>query len=235
MTNRTLVAVLCSLLLVYTPISAPARATAPMLGQVMVNGVAEINGIATPSGANVFPGDQVKTEAKTVAELVLNGGSKVLLPESTGVVLNNEAAQVIVNLKQGALAVLSRSSAPAFVDANGARIKPAADLAVVLEVAVVGNSLKVLAHRGSATVETADRSLEVAEGKELDATLVPPPPQGPAGAGPRPPFRSRLATWELIAAVGAGLTGLILGIVAISRANPADCKVVSPSGTIQCP
>lgn len=234
MTNRTLVAVLCSLLLVYTPISAPAGATAPMLGQVMVNGVAEINGIATPSGANVFPGDQVKTEAKTVAELVVNGGSKVLLPESTAVVLNNEAAQVIVNLKQGALAVLSRSSAPAFVDANGARIKPAARVAVVLEVAVRGDTLKVVARRGSATVETADRTLTVEEGKELNATLVPPPPQGPAGAA-RPPFRSRLAMWELIAAVGAGLTGLILGIVAISRANPADCKVVSPSGTIQCP
>lgn len=235
MINKAALATLCTMLLIYGPVAEAATSATPILGQVMVKGNAKINGIATPSGATVFSGDLVGTETNTIAELLLNGGSRVMLPESSIVILGNDAAQVIVDLKQGALAALSKSASPAFIDANGARIKPAADVAVVLEVAVRGNTLKVAARRGSATVETADKTLEVEEGKELDATLTPPSPQGPAGAGPRSPFKSRLETWELIAAVGAGLTGLVLGIIAISRANPADCKVASPSGTITCP
>lgn len=235
MTNRTLVAVLCSLLLVYTPIAAPAAGTTSMLGQVMVKGTVKVNGMVTPSGTTVFSGDQVQTGTDTIAELVLAGGSKVLLPKSSAVALNNEAAQVIVNLQEGSLAVLSRTNAPAFVDANDARIMPAANTAVVLEVEVLGRSLKVLARRGSAIVETADKTLTVEEGKELDATMAPPSPQGPAG--PRTAGRGKLETYVFITAVAAGLTGLVLGLVAIFRANPADCTVVSPSGpgSITCP
>lgn len=234
MTKRMILAMLCIVSLVYTPVAAPTAATAAVLGQVMVSGQAKINGTVTPSGATVFPGDRVATEAHTVAELVLSGGSKVLLPESTAVVVNKEAARVIVDLQAGSLAVLSKSKVPAFIDANGARIKPLADAPVVLEVAVQGNSLKVLAHRGSATIETAGKVLEVPEGKELDATMTPASPNAPQihSAG-----WSSLETWVLIGAAGAGLTGLILGIVAVTRPNPADCTVVSPSGAgaLQCP
>ncbi len=213
----------------------PVVAAPPVLGQVTSRGQIKINAVTTPSGATVFPGDKVNTEANTIAEITLNGGNKVLLPESTGVVLNQDGSQVTVNLTQGALAVLSKSSVPAFIDANGALIRPAADTAVVLEVAVHENVLKVLARRGSATVETADKTLEVNEGKELDATMAPPTPQGPGE--PRVAGRSKLMMWIFIAAVASGLTGLILGAIAFSRPNPSDCTVVSPSGTgsIRCP
>jgi len=234
MTNRALVAVLCSLLLVYLPLTQPAVAANPVLGQVTVKGEAKINGIVTPSGATLFGGDQVATETNTIAELLLKRGSRVLLPESSAVVLGNDAAQLMVSLNQGGLALVSQSGAPAFIDANGARIKPAAG-AVVLEIAVRGSSLKVLVHKGSATVETADNTLKVEAGKELDATMAPAPPQGPIGT--RPGGRGKLETWVFITAVGAGLTGLVLGAIAISRSNPANCTVVSPSGpgSIKCP
>jgi ferric-dicitrate binding protein FerR (iron transport regulator) len=234
MKSKVILAMLSVALLVYAPVVEQAVATTSMLGQVMVKGNAKINGIATLSGGMVFSGDEVGTGKNTVAELLLNGGSKVLLPQTSAVVLNNDAAQVIVNLKQGSLAVLSKTSSPAFIDANGARIKPAADAAIVMEVAVLGNSLKVLVRRGSASVETADKTLEVGEGKELDATVAPPSPQGP---GPHMAGRNRLATWVFVGAVAAGLTGLVLGIIAITRDNPANCTVVSPSGagSIQCP
>jgi len=235
MMSKTIPAMLCAVLLIYGPMAEAAGGATPALGQVMVRGNANINGIATPSGAAVFSGDRVGTETNTIAELLLNGGSRVMLPESSMVVLGNDADQVIVGLKQGALAELSKSTLPAFIDVNGVRIKPAAEVAAVVEVAVHGNFLKVAARRGSAIVEAADKAIEVKEGKELDATLAPPPPQGPTGPGPHPSMKSSLATWELIVAAGAGLTGLILGAVAISRANPADCKVASPSGAIVCP
>jgi hypothetical protein len=235
MKSKVILTMLCVALLVYAPVIEPAVATTSILGHVMVKGNASINGMATLSGGMVFSGDEVGTGKNTVAELLLNGGSKVLLPQTSAVVLNNDAAQLIVNLKQGSLAVLSKTSSPAFIDANGARIKPAADVAIVMEVAVLGNSLKVLVRRGSASVETADKTLEVEEGKELDATVAPPSPQGPEGASVT--GKSNLETWVLLTSAAAGLTGFVLGIVAITRPNPADCTAVSPSGagSIRCP
>ena len=230
MRSRAILAMVSVVLIVYAPMAESAPAATPVLGRVTAKGDLKINGTTTLSGGTIFSGDELGTGANAVAELILNGGSKVMLPESSTVVMNNDSAQVIVNLKQGALAELSKNASPAFIDAIGARIKPAASVAVVLEVAVHGNSLKVVARRGSATVETADKTIEVAEGKELDATTAPASPQGPAPTG-----MSSLATWELIAAVAAGATGLILGAVALSRSvNPANCTIVSPS-TITCP
>lgn len=233
MTNRVLVAILCGLLLIYLPVMPPTAEATTVLGQMTVRGQAKINGIVTASGATLFGGDQVATDKEAIAQLLLTGGSRVLLPESSAVILTSSVADMMVNLKQGGLAMVNGSGLPAFIEANGALIKPTGRT-TVLEAVVVGNSLKVLVHRGSATVETADKNLEVAEGKELDATMLPAPvPQGPAGT--RAAGRGRLETYVFITAVAAGLTGLVLGIVAVSRANPADCRVVSPSGTIKCP
>jgi hypothetical protein len=235
MTSKVILAMLSTALLVYAPIAETAAATAPMLGQVMAKGNLKINGTATPSGGTIFSGDEVGTGTNTVAELVLNGGNKVLLPQTSAVVLNNDAARVIVNLKQGSLAVLSRSISPVFIDANGARIKPAANAAVVMEVAVLGNSLKVVMRRGSAEVATADKTLQVEEGKELDATTAPAAPQGTGGAIAT--GSSHFITWVLIGAAAAGVTGLGLGVAAFTRPNPANCTVVSSSGagSITCP
>lgn len=229
MKSKVFAAMLSVASLVCAPVAEPA--TAPMLGQVMAKGNLKINGTATPSGGTIYSGDEVGTGTNTVAELALNGDNKVLLPQTSAVVLNNRAAQVIVMLKEGSLAVLSRSSSPVFIDANGARIRPAANAAIVMEVAVVGNSLKVVMRRGSAEVETANKTIEVAEGKELDATTAPSSPQAPVAG------RSALVTWELIAAGVAGVTVLTLGIVAYTRPNPADCTVVSSNGagSIKCP
>jgi ferric-dicitrate binding protein FerR (iron transport regulator) len=202
----------------------------------MVKGHAKINGAVTPTGGTIFSGDQVATGANTVAELLLNGGSKILLPEASAVVVSNDAAQVIVNLNQGALAVLSENKSPTFVEVNGARIRPGTSSPEVLEVAVRGNVVKVLARRGTATVETADKTLEVAEGKELDATMAPAPMPSPGPQGvTRIAGRGKLETYVFITAVAAGVTGLVLGVLAIARPNPTDCTFVSNTGKIVCP
>ncbi|GAC1631178.1 MAG: hypothetical protein NVS9B14_02640 [Candidatus Acidiferrum sp.] len=231
MTFKPLLLSLVTIALVYEP----AVASAPVLGQVIVKGQAKINGTVTPSSATVFLGDRVATETSTVAEVFLNGGSKIVLPEASEVVLSNDAKRIIVDLKQGALAALSTTGSAVVIDALGARIRAAGDNSAVFEVAIRENSLKISARRGSAIVETADKSLELPEGKELDATMAPDPPQGPAGA--KVAGKGKLETIVFITSVGAGITGLALGIVAIQRPNPANCRVVSPSGagSITCP
>jgi ferric-dicitrate binding protein FerR (iron transport regulator) len=227
MSLKSLLAVLLTIALV----GEPAVSATPMLGQVIVKGLAKVNGLVTSSGTTVFPGDRVTTETNSVAELVLNGGNKVLLPQSTAVTLSQDASQVIVNLKQGALALLSKNNSSPIIEANGVLIKPAADTAVVLEVAVRGNSLRVLARRGSAIVVASDESIEVTEGKELDATTAPASAQRPAA----PAGVSRLAKWAIISVTAAAVTGLGLAVIVATRPNPADCSVGSPAGTITCP
>lgn len=234
--TRFLVAVVSIVL-----VCQPAMATTPVAGQVIVKGNVTVNGMTVPSGTTLFQGDRVATEANTVAELILNDGTQVMLPASSAVDVRSETLQkpastkdsgaMRINLRQGSLAILSKNSLPAIVEANGARIKAAADTAAVIEVAINKNSLKVLTRRGGATVETVGKSLEVKEGYELDATMAPTPPQGASAAGV-----SKIQTWIIITAAVAGLTGLALGVVAITRSNPADCRVISPSGqTIVCP
>jgi len=231
MPGRSFLGVVLSAAIAYQP----ALAAPPTLGQAIIKGQARINGVATPSGTSLFAGDRVATSTDSIAQLQLTKGGNVFLPASSVVVLEPEGDPVTLGLEQGALAVLSKNSSPLTVEANGVRILAPTDSAAVIEVAITGNSLKVLARRGKAIVESADRTIEVPEGKELDATVASAPKQGPSEA--KPAGRNRLETWVLVIAVAAGLTGLILGIMAVTRPNPAGCIVVSPSGvgSIRCP
>lgn len=233
MSFRAIFSCVLAVALVYQPTGAVP--TAPVLGQVAVRGQAKVNGKLVPSGVTVFPGDEVAVGTGGVAELQLSGGGKVLLPAASSVVLSTEAEHIVVTIKQGAVALLSNSRSRAVLEASGARIKPESGSPVVLEVAAGENSVKILARRGSATLETVNKSLKVEEGSELDATLVSPESQGPAGVGTIPTGRSWLGSWVFITAIASGLTGLVLGITAASRPNPADCKFVSTTGKIKCP
>jgi len=227
MSFKSLLAVLLTIALV----CEPAVSATPVLGQVFVKGQAKVNGLVTSSGTSVFSGDQVTTETNSVAELVLNGGNGVLLSQSSAVTLSHDASQVIVSLKQGALALLSKNNSLPIIEGNGVLIKPAADTTVVLEVAVRANSLRVLARRGSAIVVASGQSIEVTEGKELDATTAPASAQGPT----RPSGVSRIAKWKIIGVVAAAVTGIGLAVMIATRPNQADCGVGSPTGTITCP
>ena len=231
MKTKAILAMLCTALLVYVPIAEPASTAAPMLGQVMAKGDLKINGAATPSGGTIFSGDEVGTGVNAIAELVFSDSNKVFLPQMSAVALSSDAGQVIVQLKQGSLAVLSKSAAPVLIETSGVRVKPASNSPIVMEVAALGNSFKVVMRRGTAVVETADKTVEVPEGKELDATAAPPSPASPQVF---PTGRNALTTWVLIGAAAAGVTGLILGAIAISRPNPSNCTAVSV-GKISCP
>jgi ferric-dicitrate binding protein FerR (iron transport regulator) len=222
---------LLAVLLMIALVCEPAVSATPALGQVIVKGQATVNGLVTSSGTTVFSRDQVTTETNSVAELVLNGGNRVLMSQSSAVTLRHDSSQVIVNLKQGALAVVSKDNSSPIIEANGVLIKPAADTAVVLEVAVHANSLRVLARRGSATVVASDQSIEVAEGKELDATTAP----ASAQRGATPTGVHRLSKWVIIGITAAAVTGIGIAAIVATHSNTADCSVGSPAGTTTCP
>lgn len=216
-----------SLLLVYLPVTPSASSA--VVGQMTTRGIAEINGVTAPAATTIFAGDRITTRLETTAVLTLPGGDQVLLPALSAATVERNQGRVTFSLAQGALAVVSKSKAPVIVAASGARIQPAANAAAIYEVAIHGKALEVVARRGTALVETAGRTVEVKEGSELEASMAPPAPQGATGA------LSSFETWTLVGATAAGVTGLALGVAAITRSQPQDCTVSPSSSKITCP
>lgn len=227
MGRKALLAVGLSLLLVYVPV-APAASPA-IVGQMSAKGAAEVNGVPVPADRTVFAGDRIATRENTAVAVSLSGGDQIFLPQLTTAQVNRTASRVTVSLERGALAVVNRSSEAVVVEANGVRIQPAGHRGGIYEVAVNGNIVQVLARKGTALVEAANRNVEVKEGTTMNATVAPgsPKPQ-PAGG------LSTLAVVSIVVSTAAGIAGLALGVVAATRSNPEDCVAVSPSLTLTC-
>lgn len=225
--RRAFLACCVSFLLAYVPVTPAAPPIA--VGKATIKGSAEINGSAAPGQFTLFSGDRIATRSNTAAQLALPGGNEVLLPSRSEATVTQVAKTFHVRLNHGSLAVLSKASNPVVIEASGARIRPAAGVAAVLEVAVNGNEIRVISRRGAATIEAANRTVKVPSGKELVASMAPPPPPQESESG-----LSSMDKATLVVATAAGLTGLALGIDALTRPNPSNCKVIS-SSTISCP
>ena len=219
--------VLLSAALVCVPV-APAET--PAVAKMTTKGTAELNGMVTPEETSVFNGDRITTREKTAAALSLAGGDQVFLPEQSAVQVRQADARVEMSLERGGMVVISRGAQPFSVLAAGVRIVPSSS--GILEIAIKGTSLKVAARKGTARVTASNRSVDVPEGKTLDATVDPP--QGPTGATAG---LTALQTVAVVAGVVSGVVGLTLGVVAFNRPSPKDCRVTGSTSpfTITCP
>jgi hypothetical protein len=226
--QAVLVVAVCAAL-VCAPV-APAE-TPAAVAKMSTKGTVEVNGTVTPSEASVFDGDRIATRAKTASALALSGGDQVFLPEQSAAQVRQSGGRVEISLERGGLVVVSRGVQPVAVLAGGVRIVPSG--AGILEIVIKGTSLKVAARKGAARVEASDRTVNVAEGNTLDATVAPPP-QGPVGAAAG---LTAMQTFAIVAGVVSGVVGLTLGVVAFKRANPTDCRVTGSTSpfTITCP
>lgn len=218
---------LTSLCLICVPV-APG-ATPSVVGKMTATGTVGVNGMRMPAEVTLFGGDRVATERDTTATLTLAGGGRLILPGLSRVQLRLEGSQLVIVLERGAVAVRNRLTNPVAMDAGGVRIESGQGGASAFEVALSGKELRVLTHRGITRVRSAERTVEVKEGMLLNATLAPEP-QGPTGAGSLTAFQ----TFAVAVAIAAGVTGLALGVAALTRSDPEDCRAVSPSFTVVC-
>lgn len=230
------IALILSLLLVTLPV-LPAEPPAAV-GKLTTRGIAEVNGTSLPNEATVFSGDLLATQKDAAMALSLGAGNQVFFPELTRARLERSGTETKVSLERGALAVVSRSGSAPVVETSGVRIQTAGPSPAIFEVAISGASLKVLSRKGTMRVVAADRTVEVPEGKMLEATVAPAPPapqRAPAGTGMTSGLTT-LQTVAIVAGFAGGLTGLVLGAVALTRPNPKDCKITGSSpATITCP
>jgi hypothetical protein len=225
---RPLLVLCTSLMLVYQP--AVGSATPIAVGQISAKGAAEINGVSAITGGALFSGDRIDTERNSTASLSLTAGRQVILVEASSLRIALTGNQVTGTLGHGEVAVLSPASDPTVIEAGGTRIFPSKD-GSVYTVELNKNNLNVTANRGTVLVEAADRTVEVPEGKTLEATLDPA--QGssgsrvPGSAGRSSRLATVLIVGTVVALAAATVTLLVLDL-------NTGCKVVSPSTAGQC-
>jgi FecR protein len=205
-----------------------------IVGQVLIEGAADINGASVPKGGTVFVGDHIVTQSGANASLALTGGAQLILVESSSLQMKEVEGQTGASLDRGALAVFSRSAkAPFAVEAGGARIRPGKGGAVYA-VTLTGEKLQVFAKTGTAEIEASNRTVEVHEGETLEATMAPAdppqPPQPPQRRAPgsTSPLMSKIDKIVIIAGVAAGFTGLALAVRSLEKtctATPSPFKV----------
>ena len=216
-----LVGISLSLLLGLQPGTWTASSPA-VVGQMVMEGAAEINGARAPKGGTVFVGDHIVTQSGANASMALTGGSQLILIESSSLQMKQLEGQMGASLDRGALAVLSRTATtPIVVEAGGAWIRPGKGGAVYA-VTFTGDKLEVFSKTGTTEVEAANRTVEVHEGERLEATMAPaaPAPATPAAApqGPFPAGRTgKIEKVLIIVGVGAAITALVLAIKAVQK------------------
>jgi ferric-dicitrate binding protein FerR (iron transport regulator) len=216
MKMKAILLAVLSLLLVYVPASAAAPSAA---AKMTTAGMATLNGAAAPALTSVFPGDRIATEQKARTTLSFPGGDAVVIPEMTRVELGEASGRPLVNLESGTLSVLSKGESPVVIMARGARIT--AVNGSVFDVTMRGNSLRVVARKGMARVETANRAGNVEAGNALMATMAPSSPS-PAGAGH---LGFTATDWTIVGISAAAATGLGVGLYEVEKGNSASPAV----------
>jgi ferric-dicitrate binding protein FerR (iron transport regulator) len=200
-----------------------ASSSPTIMGQMVLEGDAVINGAHASKGGTVFVGDHIVTPSGANTTLALTGGAQLILIESSSLQMKELEGQMGASLDRGALAVLSRTATtPIVVEAGGAWIRPGKGGAVYA-VTFTGDKLEVFSKTGTTEVEAANRTVEVHEGERLEATMAPaaPAPPTPAAASPQwPSAAGRTGKIEkvlIIVGVGAAITALVLAIKAVQK------------------
>lgn len=212
--------------LVFVPVT---NAAPEIVGKMAAKGAVEVNGERATASATVFSGDRIGTAENSGVSVTLKAGSRLLIAEKSSVHMDRRSGQVTASVERGGLAVLGRPGESIVVHANGVRVETPDSPNAIYEVTVKDNALRVWARRGTALVTSADRTVEVKEGMMLDATVTPPS-SAPANVSGLTTFQ----TFALVVGIAAGVAGLALGVAALTRTQPEDCRAVSPSFALAC-
>ncbi len=168
--ERVIPCILCSLVMAFQP--ALAGVPAAPLGRMSSTGSVWLDGVAAPAGTNVYPGSLISTGSRAAVYVALARGGKLVLGGSTIARVSATGNAFFVALDRGVIGVLSESHAPVVIHAYGITIRTK-EPEGAYQVALAGNSLRVLARQGGALVEAPNRTVELAPGKLMEANVAP--------------------------------------------------------------
>lgn len=217
--TRTAIATLLVVLLPASLLAVNPAAMAYTRGAVLLNGV------PAPESSAVFSGDQVTTGKSSAANLVLNGSSVIVDPESTVLYEGNSFV-----LQGGGASVMTSKSMAA--RSGHVSVVPAAAVETDYRVVQVQKNLVIAAELGAVKVIDKEGETLVPQGKMMTVAFddqnnndnnnrkrraAPPPAQGSSTGG--------VVLIGLAAAAGAG-------VIVYLTTRSSSC--VSPDGSNAC-
>jgi hypothetical protein len=201
------------------PLAMAASDKAELAGAIMhSHSKVQINGASTPTTMALFLGDAVQTEADSVANIIAEGSSVLVMPNSSvkfeGKALNLDHGDVVVST--------SKSLA---LKADEVTIAPAMGKQAKFEVAENQDTVVIAARKGDLTVTDDQGTSTVQEGEQTTKNRRKKA-GGAVPAASGAPISGKTAA-ILAGAAGAAAAGTVL-------ATTGKKKCISPSGDKKC-
>jgi len=198
------------LLLVVFPLALIA-ADAPESAKALVraHGKVQLNGAESPSTMALFSGDWVQTQTDSVANIIAEGSSVLVMPNAAVKFQGN-----LVELGHGDVVVSTSRGLAA--KADELTVRPTAQKDAKYEIAENDSTVVIAARKGDLTVTEGDQTSTVQEGEQSTRSR-----RKRGGAVP--------------AASGAPISGKTAGIIAGAAGAAAVGAVLATTGNKHCP
>jgi hypothetical protein len=209
---RTVSKCLLAAVLSASLIVAPLPATPKPFGVVVQADRARLRTAQAITGATVFGGDTLATDASGQLRVRTPEGQVYLLGNSE-IRLESLTQRTSIRLTRGTAGLYSGKETPVGIYALGALVRPKTASAHVQVSIAKPNELIVASGSGTAEVVLLNRTLEVPAGSAYRVAVAPGSPQAGASAG----INSNLvAAWIVI---GAVLGGIILATIFLEQTD----------------
>jgi hypothetical protein len=161
--RRRILAMTLAFFLVGIPL--PTRSAGiPALGVVTQASFAHFNTARVSAGATAYDGDRLSTESEGLLQF-RGEGSLLYLPGQSGITLHGLPNSAQAHLRTGGLVFSSSRASAMEILANGAVIRPAADVPTVAQITLVGSEeLQISARRGDLEFTYHSETEKIAEG-----------------------------------------------------------------------
>ena len=170
--RRRILALTLAFFLVGIPLPTRSAGT-PALGVVTQASFAHFNTARVSAGATVYDGDRLSTESEGLLQF-RGAGWLLYLPGQSGITLHGLPNGAQAHLRAGGLVFSSATTAAIEILANGAVIRPAANVPTVAQITLVGpKELQISVRRGGLEFTYHSETENISEGTSYRILLDP--------------------------------------------------------------
>jgi hypothetical protein len=209
------------LILLGLVIAVPAFAGSAVVGSVAGSMNATVGGQTLLPNTTLFSGDSLQVK-DGVAVVALGSASRIVFGHDTVASFLRDSNEVTVLLGQGNVSVFHDGAGMLVrMKIGDVSVVPVSGFKTLGEVAMLNGAIVVATKEGMLRVEGNGPAINVAKGKTI---TVVPAVKAPQGGGATNPGRGRCCggtSWIPYTALAVGAGGLIVGAIAVSRADDA--------------
>jgi hypothetical protein len=210
-----------SLVLIEAPVmAAPASSPSAPLGVVVAAENANVGAGVTTSGATIYDGDRLQTQANASLR-VRFGTEQLVLRQNTTADVHSRPNGFAADLAVGTVSVSSTEGQTFEVFADGAKVRPANAQPTSGQVSMISPTELILTStRGTLEVSMGEEVKTVEAGSSYRLEVQPADPDPAADPqGPHPTARNRFL-WIAIPVIGA-VTGIVIWRALVSPTTPS--------------